>query len=234
MPGTGISGYVRTEDGSPVGGAVIDAIPQESSEQMLRTTTDSDGYYEFDEYALHTGIYEYHVVCRTDVEGERAKESYPYIRVRGKYDKEYISQDWSLFTPEPPHDYEIESGSLSSSIESTSYSDQDALVHNQNGARGSDQDRYWYTSSSYDATGKSTMLYSTEFTADYRYDQFKIMIEDETVFEADSDVVGSHDWTDRTHDISEYDGYVELKIGHSVSGGNNRSPTSRITNVKFE
>lgn len=225
-----ISGEVIDEqkgDPQPVEDAKVMAVPHDSSLAVVRTSTDSTGTFQFTEDVLHPEENKYHIVCRA------GSVNFP-IRGGGGYT--HISAvglaTWESFTPTPPHSYSMGGGYLESSIQAINYSNNDALVHDQDGYN--DGTSWKYTSRDYDLSSYSTIKFSTEFTADGRYDQFKVRIGTDTIFECDSNTIGGHSWTDRSFDISGYDGTHELQIGHDVSGGRYRATNSKITNLSFE
>lgn len=225
-----ISGEVIDEqkgDPTPVEGATVLAIPHDDSLAIVRTGTDSNGAFQFTEDVLHPEENKYHIVCRA---GSR---SFP---IRGAIEYTHVSavgiDTWKSFTPTPPHSYSMGGGYLESSIQSNSYSNNDALVHEQDGYN--DGTSWKYTSREYNLSAYSTMNFATEVSTDGRYDQFQIKIDGTVVFEVDSNTIGGHSWTDRSVDISGYGGTHELAIGHDVSGGRYRAVTSKITDLGFE
>lgn len=145
-----------------------------------------------------------------------------------------VSNDWSVFTPSPPHSYNISYGFLDLYTESNSHSNDLALVHDQEGARGDNQDPYFHTANTYDMRGYDTLHFSTWFDGSGQYDQLMIKVGGDIVFECDYYNVGEHGWTARTADISSYTGPTEIAIGHHASGGMNRIILSKVTEVYME
>lgn len=140
--------------------------------------------------------------------------------------------DFSTFTPSPPHTIQLDRGQLSFSEVSTSYSSRDALEIDQNGARSDSASNFFGISRTIDVTDASTLHCVTEFTRDGDFDQLVLRFDNssnELLF-----TNTSHSWTERTFDISSYSGSVDFQIGHSVSVGTIRTPTSRITDMHFE
>lgn len=80
-----ISGTVTDPDGNAVQGAVVDAVPHDSSLDVLRTTTDANGDYSFTESDLYTGDELYHVICRNGTQSspEQATPNYPFVEANG-------------------------------------------------------------------------------------------------------------------------------------------------------
>lgn len=230
-----LSGYVETEDGDPVEGAIVEAVPHSTGMTRIRETTDANGYYEFNESQFKLGVYEYQIVCRTNEEGVRAKETYPFIEAEqsNELDMEYISEDWTLLTPTPPHVYNGGTHlNIETRLESNEHSDHNALVFDQYGAHNNQN--WWYASNDYYIADMDYMYFSTKFDAGGSEHQFRILLDGEIIFAADSQNYGNHDWTDRTHPVRKYNGMVEMQIGHYVTSGSYRDLTSWLTNVKFE
>lgn len=225
-----ISGEVIDEQddkSSPVPDIDVIAVPHDEALVPIVEVTDQNGQFTFDEADLHAGDNKYHVTCRggTISFPKRAAKDFTHILATGV-------TSWESFSPAPPHSYSMGGGYLESSIQSTNYSENDALVHEQDGYN--DGTSWKYTAKSYNFSSYSTMTFSTEFSADGPYDQFEIVIGPDIVFSCDSGTIGSHSWTDRSVDVSGYNDVYELQIGHDVSGGAYRAVTSKIVDLSFQ
>lgn len=153
-----------------------------------------------------------------------------------KYDGDIITVNvydyinFSEFTPELPYTYNLSSGYITISTVEIDYSSNPTLQIEQDGARDRSTDSFRGITRTIDLTSYSTLNCTTKLNSDGPYDDLVIRVGTNDLLQTSS----SHSWTERTFDISDYSGSIDLKIGHTPSGGNYRDLTSQVTDVYFE
>lgn len=154
--------------------------------------------------------------------GRTALLESPYV-INSIWKSNFASEKlFKKFSPTPPHSFSI----IESSLVSNQYGNGFALEHDQNGSKGG----FIGTGFTFDFTSISTLNVVTDFNPNGNFDDLVIRVGGTQIFSTTS----NHSWTERSFDVSEFSGELELEIGHNTSGGNNRSPTSKVSEISFE